>query len=190
MWPWFLSEGAVKACRDLATLQTFYCRPNCWHWVWHWHQCECGRGEWWRGLSLRHSFQSLLGHINRNQDYINYIVRRIRFVPKWALSCCSRFCHYFVRKILTLSYKSFTWFRLFWNSFRYDNLGRFTQLCQIFFTFCLPYAGFFFNSMNFNPFVRVYPFYYSFILSKGVGGWVCKIRLKCEAEPPYITFLC
>ncbi len=31
-WPWFLSEGAVKACRDLATVQTLCCRPNCWHW--------------------------------------------------------------------------------------------------------------------------------------------------------------
>jgi hypothetical protein len=56
-------------------------------------------------------------------------------------------------KLLNLPYKKFTWVRLFWNFFRHDynNLGRFTQLCQTFDLFVCLLIGFFFISMNYNP---------------------------------------
>ena len=72
-------------------------------------------------------------------------------------------------KLLNLPHKKFTWVRLFWNFFRHDynNLGRFTQLCQTFDLFVCLLIGFFFISMNYNP---MRTGIYHFI--KGAGGWV------------------
>ncbi len=52
----------------------------------------------------------------------------------------------------------------------YNNLGRFTQLCQTFDLFVCLLIGFFFISMNCNP-LRT-GIYYHFI--KGAGGWVSR----------------
>jgi hypothetical protein len=83
------------------------------------------------------------------------------------------FCYTFqYRKIIGLTLQEFHLGSFVLEFFRHDynNLGRFTQLCQTFDLFVCLLIGFFFISMNYNPMRTGISYYFI----KGAGGWVSR----------------